>query len=112
MNLRNTKCFCKMSNNAAKRLALYKLKKDGEFVDLTVCTDGTQIAVHGIVFANLIKELGLVTSTSDAHRMVKQAAVKVDGERFEDSKKILQKGFSAVIQVGKRKFARVKLISK
>ena len=67
---------------------------------------------HGIVFANLIKELGLVTSTSDAHRMVKQAAVKVDGERFEDSKKILQKGFSAVIQVGKRKFARVKLISK
>ena len=66
----------------------------------------------GVVFANLIKEAGLVTSTSDAHRMAQQAAIKVDGERFEDTKKILKKGFSAVIQVGKRKFARVKLVSK
>jgi tyrosyl-tRNA synthetase len=41
--------------------------------------------------------------------MIKQAAVKIDGERVNDGKQILQEGFSAVIQVGKRKFVRVKL---
>jgi tyrosyl-tRNA synthetase len=61
--------------------------------------------------ANVLKEANLVSSTSDAHRMVKQGAVKIDGERVEDSKQILQAGFSAVMQVGKRKFVRVKLIS-
>jgi tyrosyl-tRNA synthetase len=67
------------------------------------------IGSKGMPFANILKEAGLVGSTSDAHRMVKQGAVKVDGERVEDSKQILNEGFSAVMQVGKRKFARVKL---
>ena len=57
MKLRSAKCFCKISNDAAKRLALYKLKKDGEFVDLAVCADGTQTAVHGIVMASLSEDL-------------------------------------------------------
>ena len=70
-----------------------------------------KIDPEGIFFANILKEAGLVSSTSDAHRMIKQAAVKIDGERVEDGKQILQEGFSAVIQVGKRKFARVKLIA-
>ncbi len=70
-----------------------------------------KVSDKGVVFANLLKEIKLVSSTSDAHRMIKQAAVKIDGERVEDGKQILQEGFSAVIQVGKRKFARVKLIA-
>ena len=57
MKLRSAKCFCKISNNAAKRLALYKLKIDGEFVDLDVCADGTQTAVHGIVMASLSEDM-------------------------------------------------------
>ena len=69
-----------------------------------------KVGNEGIVFANLLKEIKLVSSTSDAHRMIKQAAVKIDGERVDDGKQILQEGFSAVIQVGKRKFVRVKLI--
>ena len=73
--------------------------------------DEIEIKVNdkGVVFANLLKEIKLVDSTSDAHRMIKQAAVKIDGERVDDGKQILQEGFSAVIQVGKRKFVRVKL---
>ena len=73
--------------------------------------DEIEIKVNdkGVVFANLLKEIKLVSSTSDAHRMIKQAAVKIDGERVDDGKQILQEGFSAVIQVGKRKFVRVKL---
>ena len=70
-----------------------------------------KVGNEGIVFANLLKEIKLVSSTSDAHRMIKQAAVKIDREGANDGKQILQEGFYAVIQVGKRKFLRVKLIT-
>jgi len=60
----------------------------------------------GIAIANLLKEAGLVGSTSDAMRMIKQGAAKQDGEKIEDAKLVLQAGTS-VYQVGKRKFARV-----
>ena len=42
--------------------------------------------------------------------MIKQDAVKIDGQRVDDGKQVLKEGFSAVIQIGKRKFTRVKLI--
>lgn len=60
----------------------------------------------GIAIANLLKEAGLVGSTSDALRMIKQGAAKQDGEKIEDAKLIPATG-TAVYQVGKRKFARV-----
>ncbi|MGR3808752.1 tyrosyl-tRNA synthetase [Pasteurella testudinis DSM 23072] len=59
-----------------------------------------------IGLANLLKEAGLVASTSEANRMVQQGGVKIDGEKVEDSKMMIQAS-SAVYQVGKRKFARV-----
>ena len=59
--------------------------------------------------ANLLKEAGLVGSTSDAMRMLKQGAVKVDGERLEDKSVNFATGSVHVFQVGKRKFARVSL---
>ncbi len=69
------------------------------------------VAADGMAIANVLKESSLVNSTSDAHRMIKQGAVKIDGERVEDSKQVLKSGFSSVLQVGKRKFARVTLNS-
>ncbi|WP_075988177.1 tyrosine--tRNA ligase [Vibrio fluvialis] len=60
----------------------------------------------GIAIANLLKEAGLVGSTSDALRMIKQGAVKQDGEKLDDAKLVPEVGTS-VYQVGKRKFARV-----
>ena len=84
----------RFSNNA--------IPDDMPEIDINVATDGMAIA-------NVLKESGLVNSTSDAHRMIKQGAVKIDGERVEDSKQVLKAGFSAVLQVGKRKFARVTL---
>ncbi|MGL4379513.1 MAG: tyrosine--tRNA ligase [Vibrio sp.] len=60
----------------------------------------------GIAISNLLKEAGLVASTSDALRMIKQGAVKQDGEKLEDAKLVPACG-TAVYQVGKRKFARV-----
>ena len=59
--------------------------------------------------ANLLKEAGLVSSTSEAIRSVNQGGVKIDGEKVEDSKLVIATGTTAVYQVGKRKFARVNI---
>ena len=60
----------------------------------------------GIKVANLLKDSNLVSSTSEAFRMIKQGAVKVDGEKLTDKDLALDEG-TLVFQVGKRKFARV-----
>ncbi len=57
--------------------------------------------------AHLLKGAGLVNSTSDAFRMIKQGAVKMDGERIEDRSLQIDAGTTAVFQVGKRRFAKV-----
>ncbi len=62
----------------------------------------------GMMVANMLKEAGLVASTSDAMRMIKQNAVKCDGEVVTDSK--LKVGASTKVwQIGKRKFAKITL---
>jgi len=58
---------------------------------------------------HLLKAAGLVASTSDAFRMIKQGAVRIDGERVEDRNTEIPAGSTHVYQVGKRKFARVQL---
>ena len=65
---------------------------------------------EGLPLANLLKAAGLVASTSEAHRLVRQGAVRIDGQRMGDSRRVLPPGFAAVIQIGKRKFARVILL--
>ena len=67
------------------------------------CTDGK------IGIAHLLKGAGLVSSTSEAFRMIKQGAVKIDGERIEDRSLEIDAGSTNIYQVGKRKFARVSL---
>ncbi|TKB54768.1 tyrosine--tRNA ligase [Ferrimonas aestuarii] len=62
----------------------------------------------GMGIANLLKEANLVASTSDAMRMIRQGAVKIDGDKVEDTKLVPEAGV-AVYQVGKRKFARITL---
>ena len=59
--------------------------------------------------ANLLKEANLVKSTSEAMRMIKQGAVKVDGEKLADNKQIFSSGDKHVFQVGKRRFARINI---
>jgi len=61
----------------------------------------------GMPIALLIKEANLCPSTSEAMRMVKQGAVKIDGEKVEDPKKIIDESEPFVLQVGKRKFIRI-----
>lgn len=61
----------------------------------------------GIGIAHMLKQAGLVDSTSEAIRMIGQGAVKLDGERASDKALQLKAGVVVVAQVGKRKFARV-----
>lgn len=60
-----------------------------------------------IPIANVLKSAGLTASTSEALRMIKQGAVKIDGERIADQKLRIRAGTQHVYQVGKRKFVRV-----
>ncbi len=61
---------------------------------------------EGLLIANALKEAGLVSSTSEGLRMLKQGAVRIDGERVEDRDLRLQPGTQVILQVGKRRFAR------
>ena len=64
-------------------------------------------ADEGIPIANALKTAGLVSSTSEGFRMIKQGAVRLDGEKVEDRALVLAHGSEVVCQVGKRKFARL-----
>ena len=59
--------------------------------------------------AHLLKEAGLVSSTSEAFRMIKQGAVRIDGVKVEDRGLEIDAGSTSIYQVGKRKFSRVSL---
>ena len=61
----------------------------------------------GMPLPNLLKSVGLTASTSESLRMLKQGAIKVDGEKVEDKDLILDSAKTYVIQVGKRRFAKV-----
>jgi tyrosyl-tRNA synthetase len=73
-------------------------------VELTAIDNGYAIAL-------LLKDAGLTSGTSDSNRMIKQGAVKIDGEKISDNKLIVSVGSEAIYQVGKRKFAKVKIVT-
>jgi tyrosyl-tRNA synthetase len=62
---------------------------------------------EGLMIANVLKDTSLVNSTSDAMRMIKQGAVKIDGEKVDNIKHQFDQPLEVVLQVGKRKFARI-----
>ncbi len=66
-----------------------------------------QAQEEGLAIANILKDAGLTKSTSDAMRMIKQGAVKIDGEKVSDPKLMVGVGIKNVYQMGKRKFARI-----
>lgn len=67
------------------------------------------VAVDGIGIAAALSACGLTASNSEAFRMIKQGAVRIDGERVTDRSLMLKPGFGGVLQVGKRRFVRLKL---
>lgn len=61
--------------------------------------------------ANILKEAGLVSSTSDAIRMIKQGGVRMDGERVDNHKLEVKVGESHLYQIGKRRFSKIKIMN-
>jgi tyrosyl-tRNA synthetase len=72
--------------------------------ELVLATEGGEMGI-----AHILKNAGLCVSTSDAIRMVKQGAVKINGEKLSDPKQNFPAGTHEVFQVGKRKFAKIRL---
>jgi len=73
--------------------------------------DMPDVALEGeggsLGIANVLKAASLTGSTSEAFRMIKQGAVRIDGERVTDRDLSIGAGSTHVLQVGKRRFARV-----
>ena len=94
---------------AAAALADFESRfKQGEIpADIAEVT--VTAGADGIAIANLLKVAGLTASTSEALRMIAQGGVKLDGEKVSDKALKLAAGAQVVVQVGKRKFARVTL---
>lgn len=72
--------------------------------DVAVPSDGLRIAA-------LLTAAGLTPSNSEANRKLKERAVRIDGEVIEDAQRVFEPGFEGVLAVGKRTFARVRLVT-
>ena len=69
------------------------------------------IAAEGLRIAPLLVQAGLATSNSEANRKLRERAVRISGEVCDDPSQVLSPGFEGVLQIGKRNFARVKLVT-
>ena len=61
------------------------------------------------MLTRILKDSGMLNSTSEAMRLINQGGIKVDGEKVSDNKYKLQKGKESLVQVGKRKIAKIVL---
>lgn len=64
----------------------------------------------GLTIAKILKQTGLTASTTEALRMVEQGGVKLNGEKISDKNLKIKRGTTTVVQVGKRKFSKVKIL--
>ena len=68
------------------------------------------VPADGLRIAALLVAAGLMPSNSEANRKLKERAVRVDGDVFEDGARVFVPGFEGVLAVGKRNFARLRLV--
>ncbi|ACJ19666.1 tyrosine--tRNA ligase [Coxiella burnetii] len=85
------------------RFKRHELPTDLDEIELTA--ENTHLTIGYI-----LQRAGLVNTTSEGLRMIAQGAVRIDGERVEDIKLAIPRGESHLFQVGKRRFAKVKVI--
>jgi tyrosyl-tRNA synthetase len=83
----------------------------GGAVPADVATIEIGVAAEGIRIAALLRQAGLAASNSEASRKVNERAVRVDGSVVEDRELVLRAGSEHLLQLGKRGFARVRLVS-
>lgn len=92
--------------NLAEEAFIARFQKGAIPEDLEECS----IICDGpMVIANLLKQLDLTKSTSESMRLASQGAIKVNGERITNASQELPHGHTYIIQVGKRRIAKVRL---
>ena len=91
---------------AEEALKDFELRSKGGIPD-EIPEVAIKIAEASVSVPQLLKQAGLVASTSEAMRAIDQGGVKLDGEKVSDKHQQVAKGTEVVAQVGKRKFARV-----
>ena len=95
--------------DAEKALLDFQTRSKGgipdEVPEVSVTIEGDSIGI-----AQLLKQAGLVASTSEAFRSIEQGGIKLDGEKVNDKALTVKKGTSVIAQVGKRKFANVTIL--
>ena len=69
------------------------------------------VPADGLRLPALLTAAGLAASNSEANRKLKERAVRIDGEVAEDAQRSFGEGFEGVLQIGKRNFARVRLVA-
>lgn len=96
------------SGERAKAAFIARFQQGGVPDDI----ESVEVAAHegAIGIAAALTQAGLTASNSDAFRMIKQGAVKIDGERVADRGVELPVGFSGVVQVGKRRIAKISVV--
>ena len=115
MNPRDTKIFLaeeiierfhsKEDAENAKNTFLDRFQKGAKPKDIEMFSISLD---DDIAIGNLLKESGLVQSTSEAMRLVKQGAVKINDEKIDDPKLSIEKNQELLVQVGKRRFLKIK----
>jgi tyrosyl-tRNA synthetase len=83
---------------------------NARFRDRALPTDIPEQSLKGpMVSTQLLKQAGLVNSSSEADRLIAQGGVKVNGERLSDRKMVFAAGETYLVQVGKLKIARIRI---
>ena len=98
------------SGNSAKEEFQSRFQKGNNPSDIKQIT--INLEEKSITLAKVLKEAKMVPSTSEALRLIKQGAVRIEGEKILDSKHEINLNSSLLYQVGKRKFSKIKIAKK
>ena len=98
------------SGNSAKEEFQSRFQKGNNPSDIKEIT--VNFEEKSITLAKVLKEAKMVPSTSEALRLIKQGAVRIEGEKILDSKHEINLNSSLLYQVGKRKFSKIKIAKK
>ena len=98
------------SGNSAKEEFQSRFQKGNNPSDIKEIT--INLEEKSITLAKVLKEAKMVPSTSEALRLIKQGAVRIEGKKILDSKHEINLNSSLLYQVGKRKFSKIKIAKK
>jgi len=85
------------------------VRGEGDIASLPI--KDVAVPAEGVRIAALLTAAGLTPSNSEANRKLKERAVRIDGEVIEDAQRVFAPGFEGVLAVGKRTFARIRLVA-